>query len=104
MNDQLNTISFSYPEESKLVLDAIYSFMEDSIRKGIYSKRKMSYRTHWDSDTTVLLFQELLSVQIEEGENTFPLVQDFTLVGNHEVQFTITESFFEYYLEHPQAN
>lgn len=96
----LKSITFSNPEGCTEILQAVFSFMEKSINKGFYSKRKMSFQSKWDSDKTIGLFQEILSIKITEDQFEFPIIQDFTLVGNHEVQFTISELFFDYYLEH----
>jgi hypothetical protein len=72
--------------------------MEDCIQKGFFSRRSITYTSNWQSDYTILIFQEILQQRVKLKNIQFPIIEDFTLVGNEKVKFTITSEFFEFYL------
>jgi hypothetical protein len=96
--DITNQFSFKNTQDCNSVMGVIIKFMEESIQKGFFSRSSLTYHSEWKPDHTILIFQEVLNQRLKIGHNSFPIIEDFTLVGNQQVKFTITSAFFEFYL------
>ena len=94
----IDLFSFKNSEDCISVMNIIIGFMEDSIQKGFFSRSRLTYNTKWKPDYTILIFQEILEQRIFINNGKFPIIEDFTLLGNKQVKFTITSEFFEFYL------
>lgn len=94
----IDRFSFKNSEDCISVMNVIIVFMEDSIQKGFFSRSCLTYNTKWKPDYTILIFQEILEQRIFIRNEKFPIIEDFTLLGNKQVKFTITSEFFEFYL------
>ena len=78
--------------------DFLFKHMEESIKKGFFSRSSLTYYSNWKPDYTILIFQEILEQRLIINNVKFPIIEDFTLVGNKQVKFTITSEFFDFYL------
>lgn len=95
----LDQFSFQNQQECIAVIHFITRLMEASIQKGFFSRSNIVYQTEWDSDFTITVFQEILKQRVALKGARFPLIQDFTLIGNQNVSFTVTNEFYEFYLQ-----
>tara|TARA_B110000211_G_C14027335_1_gene530510 strand:- start:1136 stop:1450 length:315 start_codon:yes stop_codon:yes gene_type:complete len=94
----IDQFSFENNEDCTSVMKVIIKFMEGSIQKGFFSRSSLTYDSTWKPDYTILVFQEILQQRLTIENVEFPIIEDFTLVGNKQVKFTITSEFFEFYL------
>ena len=94
----IDQFSFKNNEDCNAVMQVIIKFMEESIQKGFFSRSSLTYHSKWKPDYTILVFQEILQQRLTISNSEFPIIEDFTLVGNEQVKFTITGEFFDFYL------
>jgi|TARA_B100000795_G_scaffold268174_1_gene254550 hypothetical protein len=100
MNKSLTAdFSFENQEECNFVIGFITNLMEESIRKGFFSRSNITFISIWEADFTISIFQEILHQRIVFKNKQFPIIQNFTLIGNEQVKFTITSEFYEFYLQ-----
>ena len=94
----LEQFYFRNNEDCSSVVSIIIKHMEESIKKGFFSRSCLTYYSKWKPDYTILIFQEILEQRLTINNVKFPIIEDFTLVGNNQVKFTITSEFFDFYL------
>ena len=94
----LDQFYFKNNEDCTSVVSIMIKHMEESIKKGFFSRSSLTYYSNWKPDYTILIFQEILEQRLIINNVKFPIIEDFTLVGNKQVKFTITSEFFDFYL------